>query len=75
MIPSKNERIERLKKVQRFYGGYFTAADLAEIWGVSRRTIYNWKNEGRLPAYDMTLFKPWKWRIETLVPYLESGHA
>lgn len=75
MIPNKDERVKLLRDRGIPLSIFIDAAELAEIWGISRRTIYNWKNEDRLPPYDLATTKPCYWRVGTILTYLESNHA
>lgn len=42
---------------------YLTGDQVAQLLGVSRRTVYRWADMGRIPA-------PWEWCHETIAPYI-----
>jgi helix-turn-helix protein len=42
------------------------AEQVAEMLGISRRTVYRWADIGRIPP-------AWCWRHDTLVPFVGLG--
>jgi len=45
---------------------YLTGAQVAELLGVSRRTVYRWADMGRIPP-------PWGWRVGVIEPFVGIG--
>ncbi len=48
-----------------------TAQDVAEIYGLSVRTIWRWADQGKIPA-PVTLGSSKRWRREDLMEHIEG---
>jgi hypothetical protein len=51
----------------------FRLDDLAELFGVSRRTLERERSAGRFPAPDLTIGKMPLWKPETIQRWVDSG--
>ena len=51
---------------------YITVADVAAIFGLSKRTVFRMKAEGRLPEYDYALSQRRFWKLSTVRAAIEG---
>ncbi len=50
---------------------YYTLAEIAEQLQITRRTLYSWVKEGKLPA--VKLGRQWRVSEEALADFLKKG--
>lgn len=51
--------------------GYYTAEDIADEWGVSRRTVQNLLQEGKIKGVKFG--KQWRVKPEAMDVFIEQG--
>ena len=49
---------------------YLTATDIAELLGVARQTIYNWRKRGKLPAETWLGPRTQRWSKAEIVAWM-----
>lgn len=54
---------------------HLTIRDIAELFGVTERTIYRWRVTGRLPAPIQTSERTIRWRAEDIENLGIKKHA
>ena len=54
---------------------YLNATDLAELVGVTRQTIYNWRERGKLPAEIWIGPRTQRWCKAEIVAWLDHRRA
>jgi excisionase family DNA binding protein len=45
---------------------------MAELMGVSKRLIFRWRAEGKLPPYDFAEGQTKRWRLTTVTAWIEQ---
>lgn len=67
---SKDENVDRTRGLQR--GMLIRLADVCQLLGVSRSTVYKWMNEGVFPAPVRVSERAVRWRSEDIEAWRES---